>query len=78
MTAAILGLYLRHGVKITLQWIPGHAGVPGNEVVDSLAKRGSLLVPVEEEACSMETAAHLIRGWIAAEWHKSWDETDKG
>ena len=26
----------------------------------------------------METAVHLIRGWIAAEWHKSRDETDKG
>ena len=48
-----------------------------NEVVDSLAKRGSLLVPVEEEAFTMETAGHLIWGWIAAEWHKSWDETDK-
>ena len=72
LTAAILGLYLRHGVKVTLQWIPGHAGVLGNEVVDSLAKRGSLLVLVEE-ACTMETAVHLIRGWAAAEWHKSWD-----
>ena len=24
------------------------------------------------------TAVHLIRGWAAAEWHKNWDETDKG
>ena len=40
MTAAISGLISSHGVKVTLQWIPGHAGVPGNEVVDQLAKRG--------------------------------------
>ena len=53
-------------MKVTLQWIPGHVGVPGNEVVDLLAKRGSLLVPVEEEACWMETAVHLIRGGTRA------------
>ena len=66
MIATISGLNLRHGVKVTLQWIPGHTGVPGNEMVDLLAKRGSLLVPVEEESCTMETAVHLIRGWAAA------------
>ena len=43
-------------------------------MVDSLAKRGYPVVPVDEEVCTMETAVHLIRGWIAAEWHNSWDE----
>ena len=41
MIAAISGLNLRHGVQVTLQGIPGHTGVPGNEVVDTLAKRGT-------------------------------------
>lgn len=34
-------------LDITIQWIPGHSNIPGNELVDSIAK----------EACSMEGAS---------------------
>lgn len=33
------------GLEIVLQWIPGHAGIPGNDHVDSLAKMGALRAP---------------------------------
>jgi ribonuclease HI len=31
--------------KVTLMWIPGHQGIPGNEEADRLAKEGAVEVP---------------------------------
>ena len=32
---------LRLITNVSLHWVPGHAGVPGNELADRLAKRGA-------------------------------------
>ena len=34
-------LMRRHQVRVVLQWIPAHAGIPGNERGDALAKQGA-------------------------------------
>jgi hypothetical protein len=36
--------------KVTLMWIPGHQGIPGNEEADRLAKEGAIEVPPNQFA----------------------------
>ena len=77
LLAAISDLILRYEVKVILQWIPGHAGVAGNEIVDALAKKGSL-VPTPKGPSTFESARRSIREWETRQWNKNWDESDKG
>jgi ribonuclease HI len=36
--------------NVTLMWIPGHQGIPGNEEADRLAKEGVVEVPPDQFA----------------------------
>ena len=38
LTTRLHGFITDHNVDTTLQWIPGHADMPGNERADKLAK----------------------------------------
>ena len=39
LTKSIDSFITDHDMELTLQWIPGHANIPGNERADKLAKR---------------------------------------
>ena len=40
--SAIISNFINfHEVEVTLQWIPGHTNIPGNDRADLLAKRGA-------------------------------------
>ena len=70
LTKSIDSFLTDHDVELTLQWIPGHANIPGNERADKLAKQGASLpqtdVPTStnsqktgnRKAFSLKTALH--------------------
>jgi hypothetical protein len=53
-------LQLDRSSTITLHWVPGHAGIPGNEEADQLAGEATLL-PQEEVPITFESASARVR-----------------
>ena len=65
-----LGMYASAGKtkwtqnKVTLGWIPGHQGIPGNEEADRLAKEGAIKVPPTQfTAVPFSVGKNLINPW---------------
>ena len=57
--------------RLVLQWIPGHAGIPGNEKADRLAKHGSGLEQ-PQISTTYQTAKQIIKNNYKEEWMNSW------
>ena len=53
-------LISRYGTQITLQWIPGHEDIAGNDRADTLAKEGSQKEQVSKP-CNFTTAKQIIK-----------------
>jgi ribonuclease HI len=59
-------------VRLHIHWVPGHQGVPGNEIADGLAKQGSTLHTPRE---CVVTYAHLrrhVKATALDDWHQKW------
>ncbi|KAI7978242.1 hypothetical protein EIK77_003561 [Talaromyces pinophilus] len=74
------------GIDVTLRWIPGHEGVPGNEAADRAAKKAAIrgvrreIVPGDISHWVMLGAAakRRIRQSAKDAWERSWDKQKSG
>jgi ribonuclease HI len=67
------------GVHPTVQWVPAHLGIEGNERADTEAKAAALQglnwtnnKPIRQLAAA---AKRRVRGRIKARWKKEWDKS---
>ena len=65
LSAALASLCRGHAV--TLQWIPSHCNVPGNEAADSLAKKGTT-----KEQVDRSTSYPEVKTMLKAKQHSKW------
>ena len=57
---------LSQSLILTLQWVPGHSSLPGNDTADMLAKKGAVL-PISG-SCSLSALACRIRSSLFSHW----------
>ena len=76
--SAIISNFINfHEVEVTLQWIPGHTNIPGNDRADLLAKRGAGNTQTKSSA-SITTARQTIKQHKKKIWLDQWANTTKG
>ena len=61
----------RFPIKITLQWIPGHIGLQGNEAADKLAREGAAKEQ-PDKPLDMQTTKQILRNNSKEEWMNRW------
>ena len=66
-----------HDIQLTMQWIPGHTDLFGNEQADKLAKQGSLK-PQPTKQTTLNTAKQMTKQTYKQEWMKNWENGTTG
>ena len=64
----------RTGVDVTLQWVPAHVGIHGNEVADAFARRGAGCSPHAGPELIAVTLPLLAPDFVAALRQGAWSD----
>ncbi|XP_071579823.1 uncharacterized protein [Temnothorax nylanderi] len=63
--------------KVTLVWVPGHQGIPGNETADSLAKKGANEAPSDQVAViPFAVGKEIIKSCLKREHLSRWEKLE--
>ena len=72
LSKTISNLLTSYDIQLTLQWVPGHTDIHGNEVADRLAKQGTKKNQ-PSKACSIDTVKQILRNNSKEEWLNRWN-----
>lgn len=61
-----------HGKIISIQWIPSHVGISGNEEADEFANRGCQLDSTSELKITFSDAFSVIKGRMLTSWQEEY------
>ena len=64
-------LLRQYNIHVTLQWIPGHSDVHGNEKADALAKQGTIQGQPDKPV-SIQTTRQILKSNTKEEWLNRW------
>ena len=64
-------------ISITMQWVPGHSDIYGNEMADSLAKEAASM-PQESRLCDMKSVKNLVNTKAKTIWLDKWTKGKTG
>ncbi len=70
------------GFNVKISWVPGHAGILGNEQADQCAKRGAIEAQsLEEEPkdnpVTLKAAKRIINQGVHDSWQRQWTRCSK-
>ena len=77
LALSINSLLTSYDIQLTLQWIPGHCDLPGNEKADKLAKEGAKQEQPNNPA-SYNNIRRILRNNSKEEWLKRWRDGETG